>query len=173
MHRHLFKCEVWVNYAKTKKVSFNISLVCTDNYINAADGIHKFCDQSLGGVVPSLLPADQYDTKGDHVGMLSSYKQETYYRNIKQAFPSFDVKYQEDIENTDNHQFCYAESWCFYVDFTTGRYSQCLRNEGSEHNFFEHLDEKLMVEPVGNRCRLPYCICGWIKTLNLIPGESK
>lgn len=103
--------------------------------------------------------------------MLSSYKQETYYRNIKQAFPSFDVKYQEDIENTDNHQFCYAESWCFYVDFTTGRYSQCLRNEGLEHNFFEHLDEKLMVEPVGNRCRLPYCICGWIKTLNLIPGE--
>lgn len=92
-----------VNYAKAKKVSFNISLVCTDNYIDAADRIHKFCDQSLGGVVPSLLPADQYDTKGDHVGMLSSYKQETYYRNIKQAFPSFDVKYREDIENIDNH----------------------------------------------------------------------
>lgn len=162
-----------INYVKMKKVSFDISLVCSDDYIAAADRIHGFCNQNLGGVVPSVLPADQYDTGGNHIGMLSSYNQEIYYRNIKRAFPSFDIKYREDIENTDNHQFCYAGSWCFYVDFTTGRYSQCLRNEGPEHNFFEHLDEKLMAEPVGNRCRAPYCICGWTKTLNLIPGASK
>ena len=52
-------------------------------------------------------------------------------------------------------------------------YSQCLRNAGPKYNFFENIEQELMLEPVGTGCRAPYCWCGWTKTMNLIPGKSK
>lgn len=162
-----------INYVKAKGVAFAVSLVCADEYIEAADRIWRFCDSELGGVTPNVSPARKCDVSGNTVGILSKDDKETYYKKIKQAFPSYNSKYISDLENMDNHKFCYAGSWCFSVDFTTGIYTQCLRNPGPRHNFFEHLDREMLIEPVGTGCRAPYCWCGWANVLNLIPGESK
>lgn len=84
---------------------------------------------------------------------------------------SYNFEYIDDLEKMDNHKFCYAGSWYFQVDFTTGMYSQCLMNAGFAHNFFEHLDRELLLEPVGTGCKAAFCWCGWAKKLNLIPNE--
>ncbi len=162
-----------INFVKKKGISFGVSLVCADEYVEAADRIHRFCEEDLGGVTPNISPARECDNSGNTVGILSKYDKDTYYQNIKKAFPTFNTESIYDIEHTDNHQFCYAGSWCFQVDFTTGMYSQCLRNAGPKYNFFENIEQELMLEPVGTGCRAPYCWCGWTKTMNLIPGKSK
>lgn len=74
-------------------------------------------------------------------------------------------------DEVDNHKFCYAGSWYFQLDFTTGIYSQCSANADFRHNFFEHLDEELQLEPVGMGCNASFCWNGWAKILNLIPNE--
>ncbi len=38
-----------INYVKEKGISFRISLVCGDEYLEAADRIHAFCKEKLGG----------------------------------------------------------------------------------------------------------------------------
>lgn len=146
-----------INFVKKKGISFGVSLVCADEYVEAADRIHRFCEEDLGGVTPNISPARECDNSGNTVGILSKYDKDTYYQNIKKAFPTFNTESIYDIEHTDNHQFCYAGSWCFQVDFTTGMYSQCLRNAGPKYNFFENIEQELMLEPVGTGCRAPYC----------------
>ena len=109
-------------------------------------------------MTPNISPARECDNSGNTVGILSKYDKDTYYQNIKKAFPTFNTESIYDIEHTDNHQFCYAGSWCFQVDFTTGMYSQCLRNAGPKYNFFENIEQELILEPVGTGCRAPYCL---------------
>ena len=162
-----------INYVKKSGCSFEISLVACDEYIEKAERINQFCEQELGGVIPWVLPADKYDTSANYVGVFSKYDEHTYLENIKRAFPSFQREFVQEKKDMDNHKFCYAGDWFFYLDFTTGRYSQCMKNVGPEHNFFEHLEDELMLQPVGTRCKSAYCMCGGAKTLNLIPeGNS-
>lgn len=161
-----------VDYVKKRGCSFEITLVACDEYIEAAERINQFCAQNLGGVTPWVQPADKYDTSANYVGVFSKYDRQTYFENIKKAFPSFQTKFAQEKIDIDNHKFCYAGDWFFYLDFTTGRYSQCMRNAGPEYNFFEHLEDELMLEPVGTRCKATCCICGGAKTFNLIPEEN-
>lgn len=160
-----------INYVRAKGVSFGISMVCGDNYIEAADRIHRFCDKELGGISLSVSAARKCDNTGNTIGVLSKDDKETYFKKIRETFPSYNFEYISDFEKIDNRKFCYAGSWCFSVDFTTGIYTQCLRNPGPRHNFFEQLNYEMLIEPVGTGCRAPYCWCGWAKVLNLIPGQ--
>lgn len=125
-----------INYVKKSGCSFEISLVACDEYIEKAERINQFCEQELGGVIPWVLPADKYDTSANYVGVFSKYDEHTYLENIKRAFPSFQREFVQEKKDMDNHKFCYAGDWFFYLDFTTGRYSQCMKNVGPEHNFF-------------------------------------
>ncbi len=160
-----------VNYVKEQGVSFRVSIVCGDGYLEAADRIHKFCREKLEGITLNVGSTKEFDKTGNCTGIYSKYSKEVYYEKVRESFSSHNFEYISDLEEMDNHKFCYAGKWYFQLDFTTGMYSQCLMNEGFSHNFFEHLEEELETEPVGTGCRASFCWCGWAKKLNLIPGE--
>lgn len=160
-----------VNYVREKGISYRVSLVCGDDYIDAAERIHQFCKTNLGGVHLESTRARKDDKTGNAVGVFSKYDKEIYCKKVEKEFPSLNLKQIEEYERLDNHQFCYAGQWYFQVDFTTGTYWQCLRNAGPKYNFFEKLNEKLILEPVGMGCKASFCWCGWAPKLNLIPGK--
>lgn len=161
-----------INYVRKKGVSFRISMVCSDADIEAEKRIHEFCQKDLHGVVLNIGSAKKYnEITGNIEGLWSKYDKKTYYEKVMSIFPSYNLEYIKDLDEIDNHKFCYAGSWYFQVDFTTGTYSQCLQNAGPVHNFFENIEDELLLEPVGTRCKASWCWCGWAKKLNLIPNE--
>lgn len=161
-----------INYVREKGVSFRISMVCSDADIEAEKRIHEYCENDLDGVALSIGSAKKYnEITGNIEGLWSKYEKEEYYKKVIDIFPSYNLEYIQDLDEIDNHKFCYAGSWYFQVDFTTGTYSQCLQNAGPIHNFFENIEDELMLEPVGTRCKASWCWCGWAKKLNLIPNE--
>lgn len=161
-----------INYVREKGVSFRISMVCSDADIEAEKRIHEYCENDLDGVALSIGSAKKYnEITGNIEGLWSKYEKEEYYKKVIDIFPSYNLEYIQDLDEIDNHKFCYAGSWYFQVDFTTGTYSQCLQNAGPVHNFFENIEDELLLEPVGTRCKASWCWCGWAKKLNLIPNE--
>lgn len=127
-----------INYVRKKGVSFRISMVCSDADIEAEKRIHEFCQKDLHGVVLNIGSAKKYnEITGNIEGLWSKYDKKTYYEKVMSIFPSYNLEYIKDLDEIDNHKFCYAGSWYFQVDFTTGTYSQCLQNAGPVHNFLK------------------------------------
>lgn len=160
-----------VKCVKENGVSCRIAMTCSDEFVEAEQRIHQYCKEKLGCEHIDSNRARKDDGAGNAVGVLSKYDKETYCKKVEKSFPSLNLISERDWEELDNHQFCYAGSWYFKLDFTTGMYGQCLRSAGPSYNFFEKLDEKLILEPVGTGCKASYCWCGWAPILNLIPNK--
>lgn len=163
-----------IKYVRENGISFRVSMVCSDADIEAEDRIHTFCENELNGIALGIGSAKKYnEITGNIEGLWSKYNKKEYYEKVMSIFPSYNLEYIQDLDEIDNHKFCYAGSWYFQLDFTTGTYSQCLQNAGPVHNFFENMEEGLLLEPVGTGCRASWCWCGWSKKLNLIPNECR
>lgn len=159
-----------VNYVKEKNGGgINLTMVASEEYLEASDRIHKFCDEK--GLSFATNMVREYNMNGDVGGIKSKYGKEEYLRIVSETFPSYNIARDNGGLKIDSHMFCYAGSWLFCLDFATGVYAQCSMNMDYTYNFFEHLDKKPLLEPVGTGCKAEYCWCRWAQRFNLIPNE--
>ncbi|MFW5650253.1 MAG: radical SAM protein [Acetivibrio ethanolgignens] len=144
-----------VEYLKEKNVSFTIKMVL-GGMEDEAEEVKKLCLKKAGAY-PQVAIARKENADGT-VGIYTEKTKEEYYK-IGDGFHSelFELCKQEfGKKRTD---FCYAGSWLFGLNFTTGLYTKCLSNDGDLYDFFEHPEEKPKLTPVGNLCNRPYCTC--------------
>lgn len=111
-----------VKCVKENGVSCRIAMTCSDEFVEAEQRIHHYCKEKLGCEHIDSNRARKDDGAGNAVGVLSKYDKETYCKKVEKSFPSLNLISERDWEELDNHQFCYAGSWYFKLDFTTGMY---------------------------------------------------
>ena len=146
--------------------SVRSSLVLCDEYIECIEEIKKVCMENLGFLPRVSVVRDQNDDQK----IMTKYDIEEY-KKIGREFnsPAFDFSFE--MSNKKQNGFCYAGIWTFNLNFSTGIMRQCLGNSMPQ-NIFENPSEPIQFIPVGNSCKMPWCVCYQFQNYGVIPEES-
>lgn len=159
-----------VRYLKENHVSVRLNFILGPSVLGMADEVKAYCRERLG--MKTSVGIARKDVNGSNE-LLADCPEEEYFK-IGDSFESYlfeqqKQRYKQRCYINEEKKFCYAGKWSFCLDLTIGLYSQCAGIDRLEYNFFERLEEPLVLEPVGKTCKMPYCACGFADSHNLIP----
>lgn len=159
-----------VSYLKKNGISFYVGVTFAPSYFAYVDEIMDYCSKKLE-VKPSVSIAREHGNGNQK--LMTGTKSEDEYWETGRKFQSlfFERSRQRYYERDVSGQFCYAGRWAFGLDFTTGMYSQC-GGDGVCYNFFEHLEEPILLKPMGFSCKQPYCIADYRRKYHLVPEND-
>lgn len=163
-----------VEFLREKGIGFHVNLTMGGSYVPVIDDIMEYCESKLRVKPDENLFVDvaRNEGKDGEIEVITGrYSKEEYYNAVKRFnSQGFEREWREFGQRING--FCYAGSWAFMLDLTTGLCTQCLgKNDINKFNFFESIDKKLALEPVGYRCKEPFCKCGMINNMNVMPEE--
>lgn len=145
--------------------SISVELMPDDNIINDIPTIISLCKKNLGANCHITIGRNDLVS---NMELLTKYSQEDYIKtwSIFES-PMFDFKF--DIFKIKRNEFCYAGAWSLYIDLGTGDSKQCY-GQLINQNIFKNPDKEIVFQPVGYRCRQPYCYNGHaFLTMGCIP----
>lgn len=134
--------------------SASIEITPNDELIPFIDEI-KALSQKEFGALPHITIAR--DDSTENIGYLTKLSMEQY-DEIWGAFNSEFWEYKKSIFGQRRKEFCYAGSWSFYIDISTGLARQCYCGKYLG-DIFANIEEPLPEEPIG-RCQMPHCFNG-------------
>lgn len=146
--------------------SANIEITPDDSLIPYIDEVKAYSLKHFGAL-PHLTIARDDRTAG--IDYLTNLSQEEYDKTWGQ-FESGFWQFKKSVFGVRQTDFCYAGSWGYYVDLTTGEATQCYcgRHLG---NLFAHPEKPLPDKPIG-KCEIAHCYNGHaFLTLGYIPRK--
>lgn len=156
-----------VRRAREAGASVNVEITPSDELIEYLDEVKRFSLENFGAL-PHISIARADNTAG--IDRLTDLPLDEY-NEIWSTFDSDFWKYKTSIFGVRQKDFCYAGSWLYYVDMSTGEAYQCYAG-GSVGNIFANPDDPLPERPIGS-CPLPHCYNGhMLITLGTIPGAT-
>lgn len=163
-----------VEFLRQNGIKFDVQLTMGGSYVPVVDEIKAYCDTQLKvtqDIDMHVTIARDEGPDGKIEMITGEYSKEEYYNATKRLGSEyFELVWKEFGQKVNG--FCYAGSWFFCLDMTTGLCQQCQgKNNSNKFNFFEFLDKELPLEPVGFRCKEPFCKCGMVHEMNLMPEE--
>ena len=145
--------------------SFTVELMPYDDLVNDIPSIIQLCKNELGAICQITVGRNDL-TKGK--SLLTSMSREDYEKTWK-IFESTMFKFKLEIFDKKITKFCYAGAWTLYIDLGTGATKPCY-SQMCNQNIFANPNKKIKFEPVGMRCRQPYCYNGHaFLTLGVVP----
>ena len=146
--------------------SANIEITPSDELIPFIEEVKEYSFRNFGAL-PHLTIARDDRTKG--IDYLTDLSPEEYDRVWKQFDSSF-WRYKKSIFGKRQTGFCYAGSWGYYIDLTTGDATQCYCGKHLG-DLFAHPESPLPDQAIG-QCPIAHCYNGHaLLTLGLIPHE--
>lgn len=147
--------------------SANIEITPTDELIPYIEELKEFSLKQFGAL-PHLTIARDDRTKS--IDYLTNLTQKEY-QNTWRTFHSDFWEYKRSIFGVRQKRFCYAGSWSYYVDLTTGRARQCYDGK-SLGDIFSCPDTPLPESPIG-KCPTAHCYNAHaLLTLGCIPKAT-
>lgn len=128
-------------------------LVIYEGYIPLLDEIKEVCLKEIGELPQVTLAINDFN----HTLSISSFYNDNVRKKIENTFESvaFD-SFISLLTVVPQEHFCYSGEWNLILDVANGNYMKCFMCS-PEGNFFENIDEKLILEPIGNLCPRPHC----------------
>lgn len=147
----------FANIRKARKagVSVTVELVPSDELVPYIDEIKNCSIKNLGTLPHLTVPRD--DTVSD-LKVLTNYPLDEY-EKIWGQFASAMFDFKLKLINIKRLEYCKAGEWSFHMHLDTGNIFKCLQNPYLD-NLYENICREIRLEPVGNRCCLPYCYNG-------------
>ena len=153
-----------INKMRSAGSSITVELVAADELIPHIEEIKRISMMNLGALPHLTIPRDD---RSDELVILSNLRKEEYYR-VWSDFESEMFEFKWKNLNVKRFEQCMAGEWSFQMNLETGDIEKCLSNPWID-NIYQHIDEPIHLEPVLNKCRLPYCFnCHAYLTLGLI-----
>lgn len=144
--------------------SVSVELVASDDIIPMIEDIKAVCIKNIGALPHLTIPRDNVSKT---LKLLTVLDHEQYY-GVWKSFDSIMFQFKWDNMNIKRFENCMAGEWSFWMDVETGEIKKCLSNPYLD-NIYDHIDKPINLEPVKNKCRLPYCYnCHAYLTLGLI-----
>lgn len=159
-----------ISYLEENNISYTVRMVLGADTLELSDEIKSISMEKLGAY-PQVSIARKENPDGS-IEIFADCTEEEYYK-IGDSFNSMLFELGKREFNKHPSDFCYAGQWLFGLDFTTGRYTKCLSNDEMDFNFFENIEDELILEPVGFRCKRPYCTCSNYQTWGVIPENRR
>lgn len=142
------------NVKKVKELgcSFVVQINLCDSYMNNWDKIKELCQYEFGAPPQVALTRQE----GKVMKIYSECGYDEYYKiGSLMKSPLFEFTMKNFM--VKRKEFCYAGSWSFLLNLSTGIMTQCY-NLGNGQNIMEDLDKEINFKPVGNGCACQYCI---------------
>jgi len=161
--------EVFIENVKKIKgsmCSFIVQLNLCDEYIPVLDEIKEISLNEFGAL-PQLALTRNESTKS--ISVLSDLDFESYC-DLGNTFESklFDMTTKNFM--VKRKEFCYAGEWSFKLDIASGELRRCYFSKPHQ-NIYDNVNEKIILKPIGNGCRNPYCVnSSHFMTLGVIPS---
>lgn len=153
-----------INKMRSAGSSITVELVAADELIPYIDEIKRISMIKMGALPHLTIPRDD---NSDELVILSNLCKEDYYR-VWSDFESEMFEFKWRNLSVKRFEKCMAGEWSFQMNLETGDIEKCLSNPWID-NIYQHIDESIHLEPVLNKCRLPYCYnCHAYLTLGLI-----
>lgn len=145
--------------------SISIEITPSDEMVPYIDEIKEFSLKAFGAYPHVTVTRDENDK---NFKILSDYSFEEYkglWGNFKSIM--FDFKMNNvGIRRTEN---CMAGVWSLHLNLESGNLYKCIHHPLVD-NIYEDIDRGINLEPVMNKCCLPYCFnCHSYLALGVIP----
>lgn len=152
-----------MKFLHNNKFSVHYSLVLCDEYIPYVGEIKKVCMDNIG-FLPSVSVVRDVNDNNKIMTSLDIKEYEKIGKSFKS--PGFDMQF--NLASQKQTGFCYAGDWAFILNFKNGIMQQCQANF-MRQNIFENPLEPIQFIPVGNNCKMPWCVCMQFQNYGIIP----
>ena len=145
--------------------SFTVELMPNDSIVDDIPQIISLCEKNLGAKCQITVGRNDLTSNKD---ILTNYTKEDYIK-IWKVFDSAMFDFKLKILKEKRKEFCYAGDWSLYIDLGNGNTKQCY-GQLINQNVFANPEDDIIFQPVGYRCRQPYCYNGHaFLTMGCIP----